>query len=524
MSAAPGAPERRLTAPRPGPRRPRRACRSTPSTTRATCSSARALARPRRASPPASLAKSLLARLGVRGREPRRAHRRGGRAARGADRGRATWTRSTPTRSAASTPTPSAAMVAEIKAAAKVGRLPRRRRRGPRLRRARRTGQPRALGPQARRPPRRGAHEHPGGQGRRDRRRLRPGRPSAAAWPTTRSSPTPSHVAGRRLRAARRPRRRRRGRDHLGVPLVARAAMKPLATLNRPVLETVDLATGEPTVSFKERTDVTAVPAMGVVAEAMVALVLADEALRKFGGDSVDEFARNHAGYLADARVDDLGARARASRDARRPRRPARRRQDRPSARRSPRAGAAPSSTPTTSCSRRRAPPPAPPARRRARRAFRDAEARRPGARRWPRRRGRRDGRRGRRRPPRRARRSPARSRSGSTPTTSSLVARSAASTGRCSAATRPRRWRGCARARDALVRAGGAGPRSTRAGALDEVADLVEASAAVCARERHRRPRGAVLRRRRRRRRARHGLADADRPARAERPAPRRS
>ena len=52
-------------------------------------------------------------------------------------------------------------------------------------------------------------------------------------------------------------------------------------------------------MSFKERTDVTAVPAMGVVAETMMALVLAGEALRKFGGDSVDEFVRNHDGYLA---------------------------------------------------------------------------------------------------------------------------------------------------------------------------------------------------------------------------------
>jgi chorismate synthase len=69
--------------------------------------------------------------------------------------------------------------------------------------------------------------------------------------------------------------------------------MKPLATLNRPVLATVDVATKEPTVSFKERTDVTAVPAMGVVAETMVALVLAGEALRKFGGDSVAELVRN---------------------------------------------------------------------------------------------------------------------------------------------------------------------------------------------------------------------------------------
>jgi chorismate synthase len=83
-----------------------------------------------------------------------------------------------------------------------------------------------------------------------------------------------------------------------GELLVARAAMKPLATLNRPVLGTVDVVTKEETVSFKERTDVTAVPALGVVAETMVSLVLADEALRKFGGDSVAELRRNHAAYL----------------------------------------------------------------------------------------------------------------------------------------------------------------------------------------------------------------------------------
>jgi chorismate synthase len=78
-----------------------------------------------------------------------------------------------------------------------------------------------------------------------------------------------------------------------GELLVVRAAMKPLATLNRPSLRTVDVATKEEAVSFKERTDVTAVPAMGVVAETMVALVLAAEAQRKFGGDSVDELVRN---------------------------------------------------------------------------------------------------------------------------------------------------------------------------------------------------------------------------------------
>jgi chorismate synthase len=84
-----------------------------------------------------------------------------------------------------------------------------------------------------------------------------------------------------------------------GAPIIARVAMKPLATLNRPVLETVDVATRESTVSFKERTDVTAVPALGVVTEAMMALVLANEALRKFGGDSVEEFTRNFTSYLA---------------------------------------------------------------------------------------------------------------------------------------------------------------------------------------------------------------------------------
>src|SRR5207245_2706014 len=83
-----------------------------------------------------------------------------------------------------------------------------------------------------------------------------------------------------------------------GDLLVAHVAMKPLATLNRPVLQTVDVETKESTVSFKERTDVTAVPAAGVVAETMVALVLAGEVLRKFGGDSLPELLRNYRGYL----------------------------------------------------------------------------------------------------------------------------------------------------------------------------------------------------------------------------------
>jgi len=84
-----------------------------------------------------------------------------------------------------------------------------------------------------------------------------------------------------------------------GGLVMARVAMKPLSTLNRPVLKTVDTVTKEEVVSFKERTDVTAVPAMGVVAETEMALTLATEALRKFGGDSVDELVRNRDGFLA---------------------------------------------------------------------------------------------------------------------------------------------------------------------------------------------------------------------------------
>ncbi len=105
--------------------------------------------------------------------------------------------------------------------------------------------------------------------------------------------------------------RGREGGMTSGSPLIAKVAMKPLATLNRPVLETVDIATGESTVSFKERTDVTAVPALGVVSEAMMALVVASEALRKFGGDSVEEFVRNHAAYVA-----NLGSTSSAARPA----------------------------------------------------------------------------------------------------------------------------------------------------------------------------------------------------------------
>ncbi|MGH3508133.1 MAG: chorismate synthase, partial [Nocardioidaceae bacterium] len=83
-----------------------------------------------------------------------------------------------------------------------------------------------------------------------------------------------------------------------GELLRVRAAMKPIATVPR-ALRTVDVATGEPAVAHHQRSDVCAVPAAGVVAEAMVALVLAEVALEKFGGDAVTETRRNRDGYLA---------------------------------------------------------------------------------------------------------------------------------------------------------------------------------------------------------------------------------
>ena len=83
-----------------------------------------------------------------------------------------------------------------------------------------------------------------------------------------------------------------------GEPLVVRVAMKPISTLMRP-LGTVDVATGSAASATAERSDVTAVPAMGVIAEAMLALVLAEAMLEKFGGDSLHEVQRNLDGYLS---------------------------------------------------------------------------------------------------------------------------------------------------------------------------------------------------------------------------------
>jgi chorismate synthase len=82
-----------------------------------------------------------------------------------------------------------------------------------------------------------------------------------------------------------------------GAPLIARVAMKPLSTLMRP-MQTVNLRTGERGDAVTERSDVVALAAAGVVGEAMVAIVIADALLEKFGADSISELRRNFDGYV----------------------------------------------------------------------------------------------------------------------------------------------------------------------------------------------------------------------------------
>lgn len=82
-----------------------------------------------------------------------------------------------------------------------------------------------------------------------------------------------------------------------GEPLVVRVAMKPISTLMKP-LATVEMTTGEAASAVAERSDVTAVPAMGVIAEAMLAFVIAQAMIEKFGGDSLGEMRRNFDGYV----------------------------------------------------------------------------------------------------------------------------------------------------------------------------------------------------------------------------------
>ena len=111
------------------------------------------------------------------------------------------------------------------------------------------------------------------------------------------------HAAHDRRRSADIERRTNRaggleGGMTTGEPLVVRVAMKPISTLMKP-LATIDMKTGESASASVERSDVTAVPAMGVIAEAMLAFVVAHAAIEKFGGDSLNEMKRNLAGYLA---------------------------------------------------------------------------------------------------------------------------------------------------------------------------------------------------------------------------------
>jgi chorismate synthase len=87
-----------------------------------------------------------------------------------------------------------------------------------------------------------------------------------------------------------------------GEVLRVRAAMKPISTVPK-ALDTIDVATGEPAKAINQRSDVCAVPAAGIVAEAMVALVLADAVLEKFGGDSVAQTRRNYESYLANLEI-----------------------------------------------------------------------------------------------------------------------------------------------------------------------------------------------------------------------------
>ena len=108
--------------------------------------------------------------------------------------------------------------------------------------------------------------------------------------------------SGERARSANLRRRTNRaggleGGMTTGEPLVVRVGMKPISTLMKP-LATVEMTTGEPASAVAERSDVTAVPAMGVIAEAMLAFVLAQAMLEKFGGDSLGEMRRNFDGYV----------------------------------------------------------------------------------------------------------------------------------------------------------------------------------------------------------------------------------
>jgi chorismate synthase len=82
-----------------------------------------------------------------------------------------------------------------------------------------------------------------------------------------------------------------------GEPIIVRGFLKPLSTLRKP-LRSIEINTKRPVVATVERSDVTTVPAAGVIGEAMIAFELAKALLEKFGGDSLGELKRNHQGYL----------------------------------------------------------------------------------------------------------------------------------------------------------------------------------------------------------------------------------
>lgn len=111
-------------------------------------------------------------------------------------------------------------------------------------------------------------------------------------------APAPANVRSGGVRRATNRAGGLEGGMTTGEPVVVRAAMKPISTLMRP-LATVDVATGGAAAATAERSDVTAVPAMGVIAEAMLAIVIADAMVEKFGGDSLREMRYNHDGYLS---------------------------------------------------------------------------------------------------------------------------------------------------------------------------------------------------------------------------------
>ena len=155
-------------------------------------------------------------------------------------------------------------------------------------------GSLRALGPQARRPARRRADGHPGDQGRRDRRRL-PHRRAPRLRGARRARPDRRDGIERAHRSRRRHRGRHEHRRRAARPRGDEADLDRAARAARPSTS----PPARPPSAHHQRSDVCAVPAAGVVAEAMVALVLADAVVEKFGGDSIDETSRNLEAYLA---------------------------------------------------------------------------------------------------------------------------------------------------------------------------------------------------------------------------------